>query len=201
MNLPTLKTDRYDASDKYHEYAAAAKQESGYFKQKNAWYKDLKKLYYQMKIGKKVVDVPAVMKMAGLHDNGTPKMAIAEMTAPHIICRMEMTGRVTFTHNDSSWNWKPQKRDIDIEHCFPTFPYGKYNANHFRLQAPVPLVPPQFVPKTPMADLYILWEVEQWKMIAPIDPWLLKRITDSHFILLNGWNLTELERSVMNAHI
>jgi len=201
MNLPTVNVDRYTAEEKYKEYAAAEKVQNGYFKQKANWYKDLKRLYFQMKKGNKVISVKACMQKAGLHDNGFPKMAIAEIIAPHIICRMEITGRATFTHQDHNWNWKPMKRDFDIPHCFPTFTYQKYNANHFRLQAPVPLVPPQYVPKESMADLYVLWEVDEWKMVAPKDPWLVKRITDDHCVLLQGWDLTELERSVMNAHL
>src|SRR6187399_2578140 len=113
MNLPTVNVDRYTAEEKYKEYAAAEKVQNGYFKQKANWYKDLKKLYFQMKKGNKVISVKACMQKAGLHDTGFPKMAIAEITAPHIICRMEMTGRATFTHQDHNWNWKPMKRDFD----------------------------------------------------------------------------------------
>jgi len=201
MNLPTVNVDRYTAAEKYKEYAAAEKVQNGYFKQKAAWYRDLKKLYYQMKSGQKVISIKACLQLAGLNDSGFPKMAIAEMSAPHILCRMETSGRVTYTHNENSWNWKPLAKDFDIEHCFPPFAYAKHNTSAFNLKAPVPLVPPQYVPKQPMAELYVLWEVDVWKMVAPKDPWLVRRITDDHCVLLQGWDLTELERSVMNAHI
>jgi hypothetical protein len=201
MQLPTVNVDRYTAAEKYKEYAAAEKVQNGYFKQKAAWYKDLKKLYFQMKSGQKVISIKQIMQLAGLHDNGTPKMAIAEMEAKIIYCRLETSGRATYTHNDNWWNWKALKKDFDIDNCYPGFTYQKHNASSVRMQAPVPLVPPQYVPKQPMAELYILWEVTEWKMVAPTDPWLVRRITDDHCVLLQGWDLTELEKSVMNAHI
>ena len=201
MPLPLLSENSYEARVKYQEYARAEKEIAGYYKQKKPWYTDLKKLYYHMKMGKKVVDIPKVMQAAGLHENGSPKMAIAEIDAPVIYCRRYTDGRLLFHHDNDSWNFKARKRDFDLKNCLPRFEYKLHNSNDIRFKAPVPMVPPQFLPKQKMNNLYILWEVDKWEMVAPIDPWLLCRITNTHCVLLQGWNLTELERSVMNAHI
>lgn len=47
------------------------------------------------------------------------------------------------------------------------------------------------------SDYYILWEVDEWKKVPPVDPYLLRRITSNFFVVLAGWNLTELERAAM----
>lgn len=200
MELQSVNVDWFEAATKYREYANAEKQQSGYLKQKEPLYKDLKKLYYQIKLGKKVIDIPQVISDGGQHPNGAPKLAIAEMDATVIYCRRYNDGRVIFHHKDG-WHWKVRANDFELHHVLPIYNDKIHGSNSYDFQAPVPLVPPQFVPKQKMADLYILWEVDQWKPVAPVDPWLLKRITKTHCVVLNGWNLTPLERSVMNAHL
>lgn len=204
MELPVVNIDRWDAQKAYDQYAAAEKQVNGYFKQKEPLYKDLKKLYYQIKTGKKVVDLLAALKMAGTHDNGAPKLAIVDIDTNEVCCRRYKNGEVVFyeltNYHRNKWSFKPTVKDVHLKNVYPIFTNDS-TRDHLLWKAPVPLIPPQYLPKEKMNELYILWEVDEWKPVAPVDPWLLKRITNTHFVVLNGWNLTPLERSVMNAHL
>jgi hypothetical protein len=68
-------------------------------------------------------------------------------------------------------------------------------------RAPVPLIPPQFRPADAYANYHVLWEVETWTRIAPKDPLLLRRVTGQIYVIVAQWNLTELERLIMDASL
>jgi hypothetical protein len=98
-----------------------------------------------------------------------------------------------------------KKEDVYIQFCFPGYSAEKVNGNKhqplMKLEAPVPLVPAKFLPKNLTDDYYTLWEVDVWKRVAPTDPYLLKRITNNIFVVLAGWDLTPLEKSVMEGRM
>lgn len=185
------------ATELWHEYKAAAKTF------KDPIYADLQKIYNQVKGGQKVVDIHKVIGKGGVHDNFHPKLAIAKATNKKVWCRYEQNGDVRYTNENE---WKVLKPDIVLPKCMPEIPKEKLPVNrwnstvrqgHFNLIAPVPLIPAKLRPKTLTDDYYILWEVDVWQMIPPTDPYLLRRITKNMFVVLAGWDLTEIEKSAM----
>jgi hypothetical protein len=85
---------------------------------------------------------------------------------------------------------------VDIK--FPPIPDGILGQwDHEKvLKTIVPKIPASLRPKGDLNKYYILWEVEKWQAV-PKDPYLLKRLTKNMFVILAGWDLTELERSVI----
>lgn len=191
MNLPTFTEEKKLATAKWHEYKNAEKQST------NPLYKDLRKVYNQIKSGRKMIDIFKAIQAGGVHENHHPKLAVAMASSKKIKCLRYQDGTVEFNNPNIRWQLS-DRFDVTLNACLPKFSYT--DNNKFRrmdLEAPVPLIPPKYLPKTLTDDYYILWEVDEWKMVPPTDPWLLKRVTKSLFVVLAGWDLTELEKSVM----
>lgn len=209
MNIETLSEPRKMALEKWHEYNKAAKQTG------NPLYKDLKKVYNQIKSGRKLIDLIKVFQVGGLKDY-LPALAIAKAKSKQVWCTYWESGQVNFVNGtNGSWSAQgraPLKEDVVLKNCLPIFSsqtlYEKgvikkdrIPWNRIELTAPVPLIPPKLLPANITDDYYVLWEVDEWKMIAPTDPWLLRKITETLFVVVAGWNLTKLEKAVMNGRM
>jgi len=68
-------------------------------------------------------------------------------------------------------------------------------SNSKLLKNKVPLIPPKHLPKS-LTNCYLLWEVENWKVVTK-DPILLKKISNSLYSVIATWNLTKLERLII----
>ncbi len=63
----------------------------------------------------------------------------------------------------------------------------------------MPLIPPHLRPADAYRNYHILWECNEWRRVAPSDPLLLKHITGHVYAVVAQWDLTEIERAIMNA--
>jgi hypothetical protein len=61
----------------------------------------------------------------------------------------------------------------------------------------VPPIPPRFRPEA-LDDYFTLFEAE-WQPMPPVDPILLKRIGQTMFVIVAQWNLTAVERAVLEG--
>lgn len=201
MELPLVKEYAHIAREKWVEYAKAVKKNPG-----DKMYKSLRNLYQQIYRGKKIVEISEVIKAGGLHNNSfAPMMAIAPADARDIYCIYRSSGDIMFSTYMNDYQGDIQCRGVSINKCFRPLsslelkdhPFG------FRYKAPVPIMPPNVKPPKVLKTHYILWEVDSWSNVAPVDPWLLERIegTRNFFVVLNGWELSPLEQAVMNVNI
>jgi len=191
MNLDIITETAEAAKAKYLEYREGLK------KRNDPAYKDLKQLYRQLYLGKKIIDIFDVIQKGGVHENFHPKLAVTKADAKTVECRYEQNGNIVFRNNGQ---WSKKTQWIDLKNCLPE--YKMNNAwDSLNLKAPVPIIPPSVLPAKLTDDYYILWEVDKWQMVPPVDPWLLKRINERMFVAVAGWNLTALERSAMASKI
>jgi len=198
-----MSETRLVAKEKWHEYKDA------YRKTGIRVYEDLRKIYNRLKDGCKIVDINRVISKAGLHEGSLhPKLAISLASAEMVRCEIRQNGNVQFVSRGHQrypwWNTVPVKQDIVLKNCFPSIDANEWfsaTGNEFAssmdLKAPVPLIPPRFLPEKLDDSFYVLWEVDEWKMVPPEDPYLLQRVTNTHFVVLAGWNLSEVEKSAM----
>lgn len=199
IHLEEISQAREIATIKWREYRQAIKNTN------NDNYKDLAKAYNQLKNGRKLIDIAKVIQKGGVDKNTLhPKLAIAQAKSTEIRCEYSKNGSVNFINKNKRWEWHPQKSDVSLINCLPIIPDSIFEnqfEHSFRLKAPVPLIPPSALPKKITNDYYILWEVDVWKKIPPTDPYLLKRITNNLFVVLAGWDLTEIEKAVMSGRM
>ena len=193
MEVFAMQESELAAKRKWQEYVQSSKKEP-----KMSLYTDMKKVYFQLYRGKKVIDIHKVMKLTGAHPNGHPKIAIVRADQKEVHCEANHLGDVIFSAR-RRWSYdKILKEDVRAV-GLPVWPNNK--TGQMFLKAPVPLIPPRFIPEKMGDDYYILWEVDTWTPEPPIDPYLLRRITDSIFVIVAAWDLTEVERSIMKARL
>jgi hypothetical protein len=203
MVVETFREVRAVATVKWREYRDAEKRTKG----KEPLYTDLKKMYWQIMHGKVLCDITEVIKAGGVHENFHPKLAVARADAKKVLCRYDRTGNCRF-RTDASNRWRDQGFASDVNVFLPEIPREKLRTinpfsqqpvhdSRFDLEAPVPLIPPQHRPDKLTDEHYILWEVDEWRMVPPTDPYLLRRITKNIFAVEAQWDLTPLEKAAM----
>jgi len=170
-------------------------------------YRDLKRVYGHMTHGRKIIDVEASMKKAGVNIKGEPNLAICRADA--ITCHLSrnLDGSAVFSWKEFRWAQTRPRKSYG-EFGMPSGSYGELWKNlswsKRLLKAPVPLIPPPILIeeiKHKLKNYHIIWEVEEWTPEPPIDPILLKRLTPTLFAVLATWDLTELERAVIRGHV
>lgn len=208
MHVETFSDVKAGARDKWRQYRDAEKATGG----KEPLYTDLKKMYWQIMRGKVLCDITEVIKAGGVHENFHPKLAVARADAKVVKCRYDQKGGCLF-RTDTSNKWRQNGFVTDVNVTLPDIPKEKlsfinvWNNNRIgyrselNLEAPVPLIPPAHRPAQLTDEYYILWEVDEWKMVPPTDPYLLRRITKNIFAVEAQWDLTPLEKAAMSGRM
>lgn len=68
------------------------------------------------------------------------------------------------------------------------------------VKAIVPSVPVHLRPSGDLKAYHILWEAD-WKPAPPVDPLLLKHVHGPIYVVLAQWDLTPIERSILEGRI
>jgi hypothetical protein len=189
MNLENavLSEERSSARMKYREYRTALKIH------KQRYIVELAGIYWQLAHGRRVIDVSKAMIDVGPNVKGEPKLAIARADM--------LKGRFTLSSGDLSF---PLGYGVQSSRsqtlCFPVpWPDRSYKWG----TAPVPLIPPNYLPLSAkgdpadLANYHILWEVEKWDSTPPDDPLLLRHLDGVFFVIIAAWDLTPAEKAVM----
>ena len=179
-----------------------------------AIYTDMKRVYGHMKHGGKVIDLYAALKKDRLDADNNPRLAIVRADFTHCYLIKNTRGRGYFTgYTAPGWRGRRQFRKTQGDLQFPENTYdwrfkesGTWKSNIINQTAKtiVPLIPAHILiaeVKHNLRNYFILWEVEEWTPEPPIDPILLKRLTPNLFGILATWDLTEIERAIIRAHI
>jgi len=192
MDIPVFVEERKAAIAKWKEYNAAEKMT------KEKVYRDLKKVYNQIKGGKKLIDIKTVISFGGVNAKGQPNFAIASAFWDKVHCRYFENGTVWYRKEN---NWKTHPGDFNISECLPKYNTGS-EFSRMDLEALVPMIPPMYRPKVLTNDYFILWQVDAWKVNEPSkDPFLLKRVTKNMFVICAEWDLTDLELAIMKGRM
>lgn len=181
------------------EYKNALKNTKGnYIKE----YGQLRQLYWHISQGKKVINILDCFSKAGYNEKGEPKLAIASVSNfkknKEVTLGRNIRGYLCFRTN--VW-----RETVSIpEGTMPVMSEEqKKGASSWgslpELKARIPIIPPKYLPTARnLKSYYILWEVDNWQTV-PKDPILLKKISETNFVVLAAWDLTPIERMIMKG--
>lgn len=214
MDIETLETPQEIAAEEYKKYLEAAKKHPD-----ERFFEDMKKVMYQLKKGNSVVDIPSAIQGAGLDEDDMPKLAIIQADVKRAYCQYDrQDGIVSFSEDTYFGDWRNPTllriRDMPtlsneeaLEKGWRTHSWNDKTTtvtSRKERQAIVPAIPPEFRPDANLENYHILWEVDKWEKIknpprTSRDPMLLKRINERLFTVLAVWDLTEIERKVLEG--
>ncbi len=152
-------------------------------------------IYKRIAQGKTVIRALESIRVAGLNEQGCPKLAIA---------RADMT----------SCFWVPQAQRCTFGERWPrarsrktlTMEWPQLNdlrrgfQDRYHYEAIVPIIPVHLRPKRGLQNYHILWEAE-WTQRYPVDPYLLRRFGGDAWLVVAAWDLTDVERAVMSQRV
>jgi hypothetical protein len=148
---------------------------------------EIERVCRQIARGNAVISVVDAIRTAGLDEAGRPKLAIGRADA----------GAITCSNSEALFTFKPSWR---VSMARWSIPVRIATPHHwFSGRADIPRIPPQHRPdKKHLSKYWVLWEAD-WTEI-PRDPYLLRRIGKDAWVVLAGWDLTDIEVSVLRAY-
>lgn len=198
MNLTTIDLDPEEAAERFHEYERSLRND------RNAEDQAIAMGYRALARGLPVIQLSRCMDAGGWFPNGLPRLAIVRADAERCFVSTGSTfnGRCNLAFTDA--RHVDNRGALVGRHVVNTsqLPPSYTHNQRWRGETIVPLVPPRFRPRRPrLAHCHILWEVEDWAAVAPVDPALVRHIRGDLWAVLATWDLTELERAVLAARI
>jgi hypothetical protein len=182
MNVQTIVVPQEVAEEKLSEYKTILKT------QRRAEDADMRRMYRAATKGKPIIDVSAAWRSTGLKD-GYPRLALARANWSECFF--------------SKWHkeFRDSRRNMRAHEHYIRVPNDAWDWNTVKsneVGTAVPFMPPSVRPRRWLSSYHILFEVEKWTEY-PADPFLLKQITGWLFVVEAEWELTELERSLLNG--
>ena len=194
MNVDQLVLSQDDAVKLLHRY-----QTHKNYQKPNPIDMEVERIAKLISKGKVVVRGAGSVIATGLNDaTHLPKLAIAR--ADSAFCRLDprKDGSATML-SGIDWADGRTSRDRVFEFDAGSFPFlasGKWGQ-----KAIMPHIPPDIRPKRGIQNYHVIWEA-LWEKVPPVDPILCRQIGKSDFFLvLAQWDLSEVERAVMQSRI
>ena len=171
--------------------------------------------YREMAKGRKLVDMQQVFRECPVDNIGRPRLALAR--ADRASVRLLWTPRSSWCHFLTNADlrfdrtWPELIRSIHMgrqhDHCTIKSWEGTGRATPEELSgyALVPMVPPDVLRARSMRrNRWVLWEVEEWSdsRLTPEpdrDPYLLRYLEGTLYVVVGEWELTDLERAIMRG--
>jgi hypothetical protein len=185
-----LKIDRWKAKELYRAYLTHQHYERPVDE-------EIRRAYRLIAQGRMIIRALDAVRLAGLGDDGLPKLAIAraDQKTQSLMMHRDGSARMTF------WRWRgrfPASRTFD-------WPAGAFSPRQSQFcrqaEAVVPLVPLPLRPKRGLENYFILWEAD-WSKAVPHDPLLLRRLGKGDlWLVLAQWDLTEVERAALATRV
>jgi hypothetical protein len=192
MNLETIEVPEKEARAAVAEYLRAVR----HGRDRVPEDAEILRGYRVLARGQRLIKLTDAIQAGGFFPDGLPRIAIADALAERVFGGYEY--RLVFHTRQDRWGAAPGSAmvregvvRVDVE-C----PVGARPSRHETI---VPLVPPRFRPVRGLTGYHVLFEVEEWKPVPPVDPALLKHIGGDLWAVLATWDLTPLERAVL-AH-
>jgi hypothetical protein len=195
MDLATIEMPVEEAKERLEQYQKALRVS------RNDQDQRIAAGYRVLARGLPIVRLGESIHRGGYFDNGLPRIAIARADSQDCWVRAESwTGDFVYSSEDPGWN--PRNRGALVNavtvRVHIAEPHGITGRREWRGHTIMPIIPPQHRPNPRrLHRFHILWEVEEWTLVPPKDPALLRWIAGDLWAVAAVWNLTELERAVL----
>lgn len=191
MDLAALEISKEEALGKLEEYRRVLEAE------RSAEDEAIAAGYRAAARGFAVISLSRTVASGGFHDNGLPRIAVLGAGAVQCFARWDGDAVVFSDYDD----WRANRGALVNEHSVRVRLAGDdLPPRRWRVagSAMVPLIPPAHRPHPRrLRHCHVLWEVEEWNLVPPRDPGLLRHIRGDLWAVLSVWDLTELERLVL----
>jgi len=200
MNVNLITVPKEIEKQEYLAYKEALKKGK-----KEDYLEEMKQLNYYLAKGKKVIDVFAAFENTGLNNLQQPRLAVCSAVAKDCFFEKMRSGSGAFRAYNQRWGLPKSQTNLSV--IIPENIYNTWDLDEETqtikdplLSTRVPIVPVKLLPKGGLQNYHIIWEVDQWQVRrAPVDPILAKRITRNLFVVLAIWDLTELEKALVEG--
>ena len=212
MELATIQMLKEEAKAALEEYRAAIKEaanrdiseyETRASKRRaelEAADKQIVTGYQALAKGKQVISLHQTLVAGGEDELHRPRLAIGRADETAMRLERYANGRVDFDPvinygrgDNSLLGWTPSNRRFHMLGLLPAIEGLK----HVTAEAIMPHIPPAVRPMT-LDRYFILWEAD-WQHRVPVDPALLRPVGGDLYVVVATWDLTDLERAVLNG--
>jgi len=203
MNVELLTMEREDAKRMLREYRRELAREH------TAELAAVEQGLQAVARGKRVLHLSNAIVSGGFDERGRPHIAACRADRTRVRLYMPPTGTMLrFTaQTDQRFGRRPLNDQIiatrAVEHSFENRSWQEWDAM-------VPLVPPAALAASGLRSrgalgrCIVMWEVERWvqadrKTNPDADPYLLRHVGGELYEILAEWDLTTLERAIMQG--
>lgn len=193
MNVATIEVDQEKAKEALKEYRTEVRKTHHRLDQQ------ILRGYRAIARGKKLINLPEVLKAGGVNENGYPKLAVARANRVGRDVGVDLSRDGSgFFYDSPMWNWRVT-RSHTVTPSRVYFPIGTFPEDRTRnnVVTPVPMIPPAHRPSRGLENYHILFEVKRWTRTVAADPALIRYLGGDLWVLVSTWELTELERAVL----
>jgi hypothetical protein len=194
MDLATIEMPVEAAQERLDAYAKQVA------KERTAEDRKIIKGYEAMVKGHSIIELSQSIQAGGFFDSGLPKIAVARATGK--TCWVKTSGweeAITYSSEEPDRWGNMANRGALVNDVTVRIRDQKIRRSNSG-RTIMPMVPPEVraeVGPDKLHRYHILWEVEEWTMIAPRDPALLYWIAGDLWEVIALWDLTDLERAVL----
>lgn len=152
--------------------------------------------------GKELLDLDKAMADAGVGADRMPRLAIARADQASVrFSPNRLAGGGEFTTDGRAYRGRGAAiRTVIPSGTFESKALADWGDAH-RLRAHLPTIPPEHRPAPEhLKHYHVLWEAV-WKPQPPVDPFLLRHLAGSLYVVLAQWDLTPLEQAVLRGRI
>ena len=197
MDLATITIEPDEAKARLAEYEKVLRED------RNAEDAAIAMGYRAAARGLPVIQLSKCMDRGGWFDYGLPKLAVARADVSQVWVHTGVGHngeRIQLTFSD---NQRFDNRGALVgAHTVRTTqaPPSYIHGQRWRGGTIGTMADPRHRPRRPrLSRCHILWEVEDWSDVVPVDPALIRHIRGDLWAVLATWELTELERAVLAA--
>lgn len=198
MNVTEITMPPSEARRRLKEYRR------GLHRKADAEYEAAAVAYRELANGRALLNLTEAFATAGYHAGAAfPRLAIAKADEPEVKVEIGKESLTFQTRWDASSRSRAVagRRIVVVPTVQPTLPQNRWSLEGYAL---VPLVPPDVKLHHALEGCHVLWEVEHWadrpRTARPDrDPYLLRHVLGDLWSVLGEWELTEVERAVMQG--